>query len=454
MSLSLLWESWSITAEDVYEFMRCPRILAFKLLGVKLEGWRPKSAGSADIPSTLVGRLGEEAVAQALRARGAIEASAVTEAIHGMPREAGEEPGSSGEALMASVAESVKSGIAPTVRDSVKSLVEESVRGALRLVEYLEAMYGRPWLFARARVVNTFLQMRAKPDFIVGFASEKYVIVEVKNSKRTDIRHQVQAGLYLEASRFLGASILLERKVGDSVELKPVDVDRVADSVVVYPRLARVKRAHELRLTPEIAARIMKTKYLAMNGSVPIDANIEYCSRCRYRELCKRLQSSQLIDIDSVSMPVPPSVIAAIELSERYGIDLDMLFHGKHLHELYWNMWRELRRRGIQLPPWLPVKQLGSVARLLSDVTNMPADEVSAALETYKAYRDLVTRIRGGENVLPLTRSEIKALADSRAEEARILSRSAFMASVTCAYPSDSMRRVKEAYTKLQQLLR
>ena len=162
----------------------------------------------------------------------------------------------------------------------------------------------------------------------MGFPGDRYVVVEVKNSKRTDTRYQAQAGRYMEASSLLGALILLERKTGDTVELVPLDTDRIIDGIVMYPRLSKVKKAHTLEVTIETATRIMKTKYLAIKDNIPADANTGYCSRCRYRELCKTLQEDQLVDIDSVSMLIQLPVTAAVELSERHGVDLDMLFYG------------------------------------------------------------------------------------------------------------------------------
>ena len=62
----------------------------------------------------------------------------------------------------------VSTSAALAVREAVNNLVKESVQSALRLVDYLEAMYGKPQVYARAWVVNTLLQLKSEPDFIVG----------------------------------------------------------------------------------------------------------------------------------------------------------------------------------------------------------------------------------------------------------------------------------------------
>ena len=94
------------------------------------------------------------------------------------------------------------------------------------------------------------------------------------------------------------------------------------------------------------------------------------------------------------------------------------------------------------------------MARLLGDITSIPLDnKVSTTLETYGAYLDLLARLEGVNNVLPLTNSEVEAIANSKAEKLQILRRSIFIVRITCVYPSNSAKRVKETYTKLQQLL-
>lgn len=61
---------WKVRADDIYDFMRCPRILAFKYMRVKLRAQRRSS--STQVSAYTIGRIGEEAFTYALESNGVV----------------------------------------------------------------------------------------------------------------------------------------------------------------------------------------------------------------------------------------------------------------------------------------------------------------------------------------------------------------------------------------------
>ena len=449
-------DSWRVTATDLYDFMRCPRILAFKLIGIKLEKWHCKTYRSSQVSPVTIGRIGEEVVAQVLRLHGAIS---LTETGIKLPKKTSEVRDMSKiksmKDIKASITESIIFTTSPVTLSSakciIKTMIERSIEGALRVVEYLKSRFGEPLIFSRARVTNTLLQTTGEPDFIIGFPGDKYVIIEIKNTKQVAKEHQVKVGYYVKASKIAGASILMERRTKDKLEFIPVDTNNVSGGVVIYPRLARIRNAYIPELTTEVISRIMKLKYIAMNGLVPADANSSYCSRCRYREICRSISGSKVKDLNEVKLPIPAPITAALELSEKHGIDLDALFHGAYYRRLYFKVVENVMNKHEILTS-LPVSTK-EIAKFLENVINVPYTDIYEALEHYNMYKDLLSQVVENENILPSTFNALLNISKSKEEALRLAASSLYNTIRTCAYPSKSLERVKEAYTKLRKLV-
>ena len=408
-------DPWGINADDIYHFMRCPRILAFKLIGVKLEKWRyiAATAKETDIPPTVIGRIGEEIIAHTLKLSGA----------DNLAIEKVEESAKKSFVDIDAITDKFKGDINYLADISkIKSMIKSTLEGALEITEYLTSKYGTPTIFSRGRVRNTLFQLDSKPDFIVGFPDNKYIIVEVKNTKQTAKEYQIKTGFYMEVSKYLGASILMERKVGDHLELVPIDTNNVIDAIVVYPRLKKIKTAHTIEVTAELASKIMKLKHIAKNGLIPVDKNESYCQRCRYNEECRNLPKDKLCELESVSIDIPPPITVALDLAEKYHIDLDLLFHGSYLYNLY----SKIIQESMDTPKlrWLYSRE--NMVKVLENLVDTTATEIKEALEHYETYLDIKSK--------PTTNIPHQVLNK-------------------CTYPSNSLKRVKDTYEKLSKLI-
>lgn len=292
---------WKISHDDLYDYVRCPRILAFKYMGVKVRVQRHRSP--TEVSPYTIGRIGEEAFIHALESRGAVNLSKVVQIDEIKSAMDFEDSTSTADAAeneretLDRISKKVMSSIDPETlskaKDAINAVIKSSVEGALQLVKDLESRYGKPVVFSKANVRSTILQAQGYPDFIVGFENNRYVILEVKNAQRPSTTHIAQAGFYMEASKLAGATILMERITENRIELEPIAMSNITDSIVVYPRLKEIRTALEFGLTTEDALNIMKIKHLATKGLVPKEANYTYCNKCQFRNVCKSMPESK-----------------------------------------------------------------------------------------------------------------------------------------------------------------
>ncbi|MEX2701719.1 MAG: hypothetical protein Q6368_001430 [Candidatus Baldrarchaeota archaeon] len=455
---------WGVSQWDVYSFVRCPRILAFKVSGVVLKRSSSSKAVRQKISRKIVGEVGEEALVEALKAHGAVNLEKGELGSSGVPEH--DLPTSEFPRGLAFLTERIFDRFRRRVQEDFKrrsgyvlrDLVYSSVEGALDAIEYLRSKYGDPVVFSRGKVVNSLLQSYKYPDFLIGFRNGKYVVVEVKNSKRASIQDAVQVGYYFEASKLIGASILLERRVEDRLELLPVDTDKVVDGVVVYPRLGRIREREKLDISPSMVANILKVYHIAEKGLIPLDCNSSYCSKCRYRSVCESTGRNKLVDLDNVEIRVPLPLVAALEIAEDYDVDLDLLFLGCYFQDLegriqskYLSETASDRLTGL-LERSLKISD-EEFAGFLEKYTNLSRVDILEALGEIKQFQDIVNKIRWEGEKLNLTFDEALKVAGSERDAVKVMLRAVNQIKKTNAYPSSSLRRVKAAYEQYCKLL-
>ena len=93
------------------------------------------------------------------------------------------------------------------------------------------------------------------------------------------------------------------------------------------------------------------------------------------------------------------------------------------------------------------------IAKFLENVINVPYTGIYEALEHYNMYKNLLSQVVENENILPSTFNALLNISKSKEEALRLAASSLYNTIRTCAYPSKSLERVKEAYTKLRKLV-
>ena len=455
---------WGVSQWDIYSFVRCPRILAFKVSGVVLKRPVGSKVVGREISTRIVGEVGEEALVEALKAHGVVDLERGKLESSDVPDRdllTSEFPRGLAfltERIFDRFRKRMQEGFQTKVGEVLSDLVHSSVEGALSLVDYLRKEYGDPVVFSRGKVVNSLLQAYRYPDFLIGFKGDKYVIVEVKNSKRTSIRDAVQVGYYFEASKLIGSSILLERRMEDRLELLPVDTDRVVDGVVVYPRLNKIRKREKLDISPSMIVNILKIYHVAKKGLVPLDCSSSYCSRCKYRNICESTRPDKIVDLNDVVIPVPLPLVATLEITENYDVDLDLLFLGDY----FYSLGRKIRskylsetisdRSTVFLRRSLLIHDK-ELAELLEKYTNLSSVDILEALKEKRRFQDVVGRIYGEKIKLDLTFNEALKTVENEKDAMKVVFRAINRIKETNVYPSNSLRRVEDAYKQYRRLL-
>ena len=444
---------WKISHDDLYDYVRCPRILAFKYMGVKVRVQRHRSP--TEVSPYTIGRIGEEAFIHALESRGAVNLSKVVQIDEIKSAMDFEDSTSTADAAeneretLDRISKKVMSSIDPETlskaKDAINAVIKSSVEGALQLVKDLESRYGKPVVFSKANVRSTILQAQGYPDFIVGFENNRYVILEVKNAQRPSTTHIAQAGFYMEASKLAGATILMERITENRIELEPIAMSNITDSIVVYPRLKEIRTALEFGLTTEDALNIMKIKHLATKGLVPKEANYTYCNKCQFRNVCKSMPESKKVELNSVKIAIPLPITIALKVNEKYGIDLDLLFHGFYLSHYIPRIITESFR---QIGTDKPVFYMDRKPDILEAITGISRDKIADSLKERDRYRKILFDIMRKEDNSSEFFNDALEIANDKGEARELLKKSLINVDFTCIYPSDSLKRVKESYEK------
>ncbi len=90
---------------------------------------------------------------------------------------------------------------------------------------------------------------------------------------------------------------------------------------------------------------------------------------------------------------------------------------------------------------------------ILESITSIPYNEVIDALKEYDTYREIMSETLHGGRASSTAFNEVLAITNNREESKRLLLASLHRVKLTCTYPSDSLRRVKEAYVELERVL-
>ena len=276
-----VFETLKINWGDIYDFVRCPRILAFKTMGVKLFV-REAIKVRKEIVQMAVskGIVGEKLVKKVLEMKKEDEKKKVTEeTIKQIERKH---------------VERVGVPLAMTLARRVERIVD-NILARLGSVEYVDAI----------QVKSSFFQSLFKPDIVAKIGNE-YYIIEVKTTKSKAREHEIQARFYASLPTFDGAIIT---RSGEMIEK--------AKCILIYPQLGKYYILNPLDITPNNIALLSSVKRIALiEGKIPQNRNVKYCDRCRWYKLCRKYER---IEIETPN--APPSLEFAKETTKILNYD-------------------------------------------------------------------------------------------------------------------------------------
>ena len=281
---------FTVTREDLYDYGRCPKIVAIKAhRAISEPHERHLQQQPQLVEPTTIGKIGEVAVKLSLQGIPA------REAMRGITRVVPEIEGN----------------------DYLEEIASESLRGMEEIRKNLESQYAKVTIIGRGEGRHPDLAGTARPDFIA--MTERGgtpIIIEAKDSVKTSPAYMFQAMFYNGIAEKFGVYLLEERLEGESPKFTPRVLIQGAETVLVYPRLAHFTIVKE-KYTPteETIKEVWKAKELGFKGQVP-ETNCK--KKCAHNRL-----KAELPEGNMEPLPPLPLIFSRGILENGHDLDLD-----------------------------------------------------------------------------------------------------------------------------------
>jgi hypothetical protein len=397
---------FTVTREDLYDYERCPKIVAIK--------------AHRAITSTPSTALVEQRRVQEPAAIGKIGEIAVELTLQGVPKH------ETLERITHSIPE-IK------INEYLAQIAAQSVEGMEEIRRSLNAAYREVTIVGRGEGRHPDLAGTARPDFIgLTEHDRKPIIVEAKDSAKEARPYKFQAMFYNGLAEKFGIYLLRERLEGELTRFSPRILRSSAETVLVYPRLATFSIVKEKYVPTETVTKAVWTaKQLGFSGRMPEHD----CERkCPHNRLKVKLPEGSM-------EPLPPLPLIFSEGSIEEGFDLDLEYQAGYA----WNL----------LPSRVKLAILFAQqrSRALDDVKswlvrNLGISKEAADVVVHNERREsfLHSKPTGGD-LLKLMGSELEPW-ETILKDRLAASASSILARATAVYslPKGSGRFVKDAW--------
>jgi hypothetical protein len=398
---------FTVSREDLYDYRRCPKIVAIKAYRAIRTSRETKQIQQRRIAEPVtIGKIGEAAVKLSLQ---------------GIPK----------HEVMKQIAHSI-----PEVRvnEYLAQIAAQSVEGMDEIRKSLKGAYKTVTIVGRGEGRHPDLAGTARPDFIgLTEGNGTPIIVEAKDSAKATPAYKFQAMFYNGIAKRFGVYILRERLEGDSAKFSPRLIKSAAETILVYPRLATFSVVKEKYVpTQSVIKEVWKAKELGFNGQMPE-------TQCRKKCPHNRLKA----DLPVGSMePLPPLPLIFSEGSLEKGLDLDLEYQAEYAWDLLPARIKLAvlfsRGKGLgtltELKDWL-IKNLG--------ITEEAADIVL----DHKKRESFLGAKPGADELLELMANELEPW-EALLKERLVASGPSILARATAVYslPKESRRFVRDAW--------
>jgi len=292
--------TFTVSREDVYDYFRCPKIVAIK--SYRLLHTPPRVAHARmepEVSASVIGRVGEAAVAAAF-SHAAVSAGSPTKL-----RE-----------LLARQAVSEISRMGAILDSSTKAIITETIEGLSAVRSFISDEFGEVQVIGRGQCKNGPFPGEALPDFVaLSPRQNQPILIEVKNTPKPLKTDHFQAAFYNTVARETGVVVHEERMVGAKLDLTPIAYhNSIADTLLVYPRANHFERVSDtVDVSEDTLKEIWMAKQLGYLGRSP---HTDCHTNCPHHRLGVELSEGNI----EVAIPLP--LVYSKGLTE-IGFDLD-----------------------------------------------------------------------------------------------------------------------------------
>lgn len=310
---------FTISREDYYDYLRCPKIVAIKTHRYFMKPPPPpKPEFSRNVPYE-IGTIGEIATKEILSEP---EAFDETEEIDEDEDYSITEP----EFTPRSLEINLKAkGVHLDMK--MQGIVKETLEGLKSIKKYLTDEYGSINILGRAESRSGTMPGKIKPDFVaISENRKKPLLIEIKNTAKISTKpDNFQASYYNSLSQTQGILVVEERQEEGKNELMPKILENVLpETLLVYPRLGEFQIIRDsIKIDQKNISEIWQAKQLGLQGKTPHTNCDSKCPHHRYEKLPE----------DNVEPAVPLSLVLAKGIVEqKHDLDLDYMI--KHFSKL------------------------------------------------------------------------------------------------------------------------
>jgi len=290
---------FTVSREDLYDYRRCPKIVAIKAYRAIRISRETKQIQQRRIAEpTTIGKIGE---------------AAVNLSLQDLPK----------HEVLKQITQSI-----PEVRvnEYLAQIATQSVEGMDEIRKSLKGAYKTVTIVGRGEGRHPDLAGSARPDFIA--LTERNgtpIIVEAKDSTKTTPAYKFQAMFYNGIAERFGVYLLRERLEDDLAKFSPRLIKSAAETILVYPRLATYSVVKEKYVPPQaVIKEVWRAKELGFNGQMPE-------TQCRKKCPHNRLKAD--LPVGNLE-PLPPLPLIFSEGTLEKGIDLDLQFQAEYAWDL------------------------------------------------------------------------------------------------------------------------
>ena len=396
---------FTVTREDLYDYARCPKIVAIKAHRAIQEPPESHPQQPRIVEPTTIGKIGEAVVKLSL------QGTPVGEAMRTVARVVPE--------IM--------------VNDYLEEIASESLRGMEEIRKNLESQYSRVTIIGRGEGRHPDLAGTARPDFIaMAERSGTPIIIEAKDSLKTNPSYNFQAMFYNGIAEQFGVYLLEERLEGETPKFTPRLLRSGAETVLVYPRLAHFSIVKE-KYTPteETIKKVWKAKELGFKGQTP---ETKCKKKCPHNRLKAELPEGNM-------EPLPPLPLIFSRGIVENGHDLDLDYQTNYA----WNLLPSRIKLALLLSHAKVGERAQELEKWLTDALSITSEAAGIVLDPVKREVFLNSR-PDAEGLLRQMQSELEPW-EGILKKRIATSASSILARATAVYslPRDSYRFVKDA---------
>lgn len=293
---------YTISREDMYDFQRCPKIIAIKAYNafkaIREQTHAEPSSQLRVAEPQIIGSIGEAAV------KFGLEGVPMSKAIQQIALKIPE----------------------VNVSDYLRQIAIESLAGVEIIRKNLKERFGEIAIIGKGQGRSPDLAGTVQPDYIALPSKDKEpIIVESKETTRQSPADRFQAMFYNGVADKYGVYLMEQRVEYGSTALRPKIIRSKAQTILMYPRLAQHSIIEE-KFVPsmETIKEAWQAKQLGIKGLSPETDCDKKCPHYRFK-----------IDLPEGTMePLPPLALLFSQGMVEKGYDLDTHYQADYAWKL------------------------------------------------------------------------------------------------------------------------